>query len=208
MYRGKSWNYMETISPAGRSPHPLPPSLSLSSLCIGGKTIFVESDPTEGRKKAEIGGLVYWLETDRTGSNKLVEASGRNQRCKWPVGPHKESRIRKEGKKFFFSPPFFASSRPWTWTDFWSLFSGNEKRGGSVIDEINWRVWFFRRARSFWLIVRIFYERILNPSVPIDKDGIDNFYLPCDSTKQREEMELRRKKGGKEGRKEKLAQRE
>lgn len=84
------------------------PSLSLSSLCIGGKTIFVESDPTEGRKKAEIGGLVYWLETDRTGSNKLVEASRRNQRCKWPVGPHKESRIRKEGKKFFFSPPRFS----------------------------------------------------------------------------------------------------
>lgn len=81
-------------------------SLSLSSPYIGGKTIFVESDPTEGRKKVEIGGLVYWLETDRTGSNKLVEASGRNQRCKWPVGPHKESRMRKEGKKFFFPYPF------------------------------------------------------------------------------------------------------
>lgn len=88
------------------------PSLSLSSLCIGGKTIFVESDPTEGRKKAEIGDLVYWLETDRTGSNKLVEASGRNQRCKWPVGPHKESRIRKEGKKFFFFPPVFRLVTP------------------------------------------------------------------------------------------------
>lgn len=204
MYRGKSWNYMETISPAGRSP-----LLSLSLPCVSEEKRFslkvIQRRGAKKRRSAAscIGSKQIGQDPINSWKRRgaINDANGRSARIK-------KAAYERKVKSFFFSPPFFASSRPWTWTDFWSLFSGNEKRGGSVIDEINWRVWFFRRARSFWLIVRIFYERILNPSVPIDKDGIDNFYLPCDSTKQREEMELRRKKGGKEGRKEKLAQRE
>lgn len=103
-------NYFPGESISSLSLPPLPLSVSL---CVSEEKRFsLKVIQRRGRKKVEIGGLVYWLETDRTGSNKLVEASGRNQRCKWPAGPHKESRIRKEGKVFFFfSVPFFASSR-------------------------------------------------------------------------------------------------
>lgn len=93
-------NYFPGESISSLSLPPLPLSVSL---CVSEEKRFsLKVIQRRGRKKVEIGGLVYWLETDRTGSNKLVEASGRNQRCKWPAGPHKESRIRKEGKVFFF----------------------------------------------------------------------------------------------------------
>lgn len=119
----------ESISSLSLPPFPLSVSLSLPplplsvSLCVSEEKRFsLKVIQRRGRKKVEIGGLVYWLETDRTGSNKLVEASGRNQRCKWLAGPHKESRIRKEGKVFFFF--FFPYSfsprhaRPCIWRDF------------------------------------------------------------------------------------------
>lgn len=95
---------METISPAGRSPHPLP--LSLSSLCIGGKTIFVESDPTEGRKKARsaascIGSKQIGQDPINSWKRRgaINDANGRSARIK-------KAAYERRVKSFFFPPRF------------------------------------------------------------------------------------------------------
>lgn len=88
------------------------PSLSLSSLCIGGKTIFVESDPTEGRKKARsaascIGSKQIGQDPINSWKRRgaINDANGRSARIK-------KAAYERRVKSFFFPPPVFRLVTP------------------------------------------------------------------------------------------------